>query len=614
MPRFEAKKVEKREAVQQAMRDVAQNGDQRMSWAAFCKTVSRGWTNPDTVKQYMKNHYMSLKPAWVDDPVERSGANGPFGISGALRNLTADNCVKVDGDVALSCLGKSTSIRLANGDTATAKRFQVSDYGSMEEAKEAALKHTQHVAAYTSYYSDDPMAKKIREPVKEDGSGGRGYVDKTEQRHGHLAGDDGVYTDPRTGRIYTLDAQRHPVYHEDVASARIVADAQPKRRARRAREQNAQTFLLTGDASKLPYDPRAARKLEDARSLYGPNASLDNEGNVVIPDPSPRSEDDAAPAPAPAPAQPRRERAAVSRGQEDDDGDEDLPAAAAPARGRGRGRRRRGAAGSRGARGTGATAARVPRLRRPPKELRDATTLWNRRLRMVVRNFTPAQCPAHVYQQLGLINEYRPTLERLLKIARKAARTFTGGQWVVDDALVLTGTYELLRREKTVLRDAFERIYDASLANDAWLDAVVEWHGLVSVGLTTGYVASSLAVAPLPIGKLLQDKPYWEADKLYFSRVGVRLPVNELSTRAQNWAGGREADAFVDNRLGRGDGDVIGGVVDDGDAMEEDDDDVRRHLTLLRGELAALEQRSVAIKADIQRLAARLGETEIEGE
>ena len=57
---------------------------------------------------------------------------------------------------------------------------------------------------------------------------------------------------------------------------------------------------------------------------------------------------------------------------------------------------------------------------------------------------------------------------------------------------------------------------------------------IVSVGLTTGYVASSLAVAPLPIVELLEDKPYWEADKLYFSRMGVRLAVNELSTRAQN--------------------------------------------------------------------------------
>lgn len=227
---------------------------------------------------------------------------------------------------------------------------------------------------------------------------------------------------------------------------------------------------------------------------------------------------------------------------------------------------------------------------------------------MIVRNFSPAQCPAHVNQQLGLIKEYRPTLERLLKIARKAARSYSGGQWVVDDAAVLTGMYELLRREKTVLRDAFERIYDVTLANDAWLDVVADWHGLVAVGLTTGYVASSLAVAPLSIVELLQDKAFWEADKRYFSRMGVRLAVNHLSTLAQNWAGDREADAFVDSRRGQGDGDVIGGVVDDGDAMEEDDDDVRRHLTLLRGELAALEQQRVALKADIERLAARLGE------
>ena len=141
-------------------------------------------------------------------------------------------------------------------------------------------------------------------------------------------------------------------------------------------------------------------------------------------------------------------------------------------------------------------------------------------------------------------------------------------------------------------------------------------HFIISYGVARTFpgLSEDKASMLLPIVKLLQDKPYWEADKRYFSRMGVRLAVNHLSTLAQNWAGDREADAFVDSRRGQGDGDVIGGVVDDGDAMEEGDDDVRRHLTRLRGELAALEQQTLNIKADIRRLAARLGEAEIEGE
>ena len=226
----------------------------------------------------------------------------------------------------------------------------------------------------------------------------------------------------------------------------------------------------------------------------------------------------------------------------------------------------------------------------------------------------PAMCPAHVHQHLGLFDGYLPVLEQFLSQARLAAQTYVGGQWIVDDEKVLKGVYESLVSERRLLTDAFTRIYGVAFSDDAQYSRVARMHRVVAVGLTTGYVASSLAVAPLPIVKLLQDKPYWEADKRYFSRMGVRLAVNHLSTLAQNWAGDREADAFVDSRRGQGDGDVIGGVVDDGDAMEEDDDDVRRHLTRLRGELAALEQQTLNIKADIRRLAARLGEAEIEGE
>ena len=294
MPKFSATNAEKCEAVQQAMRRVARNGNERMSWAAFKKIVAKGWSNPANVNVYMMDRCMSLKPAWVDDPAEASGARGPFGNDIAFQDLTVENCVKVVDGVALSCLGKS-NIRIGTtGDTASARRFQVSDYGSMEEAKKAALKHTQHVAAHTSYYFDDPMAKQIRDPPKEDGGGGMGYVVKKPQMHGHRAGDDGVITDPRTGRVSTYDASGQQVYHRDVASARAAAGAQPKRQARRKRERNTQVFVETGgDVSQLPYDPQRGRLLAEAQYLYGPDAYVDADCKVVKPDPS-------APPPAPA--------------------------------------------------------------------------------------------------------------------------------------------------------------------------------------------------------------------------------------------------------------------------------------------------------------------------
>ena len=168
--KFSGKNSQKCEAVRQAMRRVQRVGSERMPWATFYKEVSRltGFNNVVTVRNWMQDKAMSLKPAWVDDPAKHTGANGPFnGI--AFQDLDETNCVKVVGDVALSCLGKSTSIQLENGVTAKSRRFPASDYGTIEKAMEAALKHTQHVAARTSYYSDDPMAKKIREPPKEEG-------------------------------------------------------------------------------------------------------------------------------------------------------------------------------------------------------------------------------------------------------------------------------------------------------------------------------------------------------------------------------------------------------------------------------------------------------------
>ena len=165
--KFSGKNSQKCEAVRQAMRRVQRVGDQRMSWATFHKEVSRlaDFKNVKTVRTWIQDKAMSLKPDWVDGPAKHTGANGPFnGI--AFQDLDETNCVKVVGDVALSCLGKSTSILLKTGATAKPRRFRASDYGSIEEAKKAALKHTQHVAAHTSYYYDDPMAKQIREPPR----------------------------------------------------------------------------------------------------------------------------------------------------------------------------------------------------------------------------------------------------------------------------------------------------------------------------------------------------------------------------------------------------------------------------------------------------------------
>ena len=220
-------------------------------------------------------------------------------------------------------------------------------------------------------------------------------------------------------------------------------------------------------------------------------------------------------------------------------------------------------------------------------------------------------CPAHVHQHLGLFEEYLPVLEQFLSQARLAAQTYVGGQWIVDDEKVLKGVYTSLVSERRLLTDAFTRIYGVAFSDDAQYSRVARMHRLVAVGLTTGYVASSLALAPLPIAELLYDKAYFNADKLYFGRYGARVAVTDLSSRAQNFAARDVAASVIRHRFGQGDGGVVGGV---GDAMEEDADDVRRHLTRLRGELVALDQQREAIAAHIERLVAQLGDAEIEGE
>ena len=222
-----------------------------------------------------------------------------------------------------------------------------------------------------------------------------------------------------------------------------------------------------------------------------------------------------------------------------------------------------------------------------------------------------AMCPAHPYQHLGLFDEYLPVLEQFLSQARLAAQTYVGGRWIVDDEKVLKGVYASLVSERRLLSDAFTRIYGVSFTDDAQYSRVARMHRLVAVGLTTGYVASSLALAPLPIAELLYDKAYFNADKLYFGRYGARVAVTDLSSRAQNFAARDVAASVIRHRFGQDDGGVVGGV---DDAMEEDADDVRRRLELLRGELVALDQQREAIAAHIERLVAQLGDAEIEGE
>ena len=215
-----------------------------------------------------------------------------------------------------------------------------------------------------------------------------------------------------------------------------------------------------------------------------------------------------------------------------------------------------------------------------------------------------AMCPAHPYQHLGLFDEYLPVLEQFLSQARLAAQTYVGGQWIVDDARVLTGVYEGLVSERRLLTDAFTRIYGVAFSDDAQYSRVARMHRVVAVGLTTGYTASSLALALLPIAQLLYDKAYYNADKLYFSRYGARVAVTDLSSRAQNFAARDVAASVIRHRLGQGDGGVVGGGLADGDAMEEDVDDARRRLELLRGERAR-------INAEIRGLEAQLGEAGI---
>ena len=218
-----------------------------------------------------------------------------------------------------------------------------------------------------------------------------------------------------------------------------------------------------------------------------------------------------------------------------------------------------------------------------------------------------AMCPAHPYQHLGLFDEYLPVLEQFLSQARLAAQTYVGGQWIVDDEKVLKGVYKSLVSERRLLTDAFTRIYGVAFSDDAQYSRVARMHRVVAVGLTTGYTASSLALALLPIAELLYDKAYFNADKLYFSRYGARVAVTDLSSRAQNFAARDVAASVIRHRFGQDDGGVVGGGLADGDAMEEDADDGRRRLELLRRERARID-------AEIEGLEAQLGEAEIEGE
>ena len=94
---------------------------------------------------------------------------------------------------------------------------------------------------------------------------------------------------------------------------------------------------------------------------------------------------------------------------------------------------------------------------------------------------------------------------------------------------------------RDVSSDAFTRIYGVSFTDDAQYsqqDGRIHWP---LQGLTTGYVASSLALAPLPIAELLYDKAYFNADKLYFGPSGAAgslLPTcrrRPKTSRRETW-------------------------------------------------------------------------------
>ena len=88
-------------------------GDQRMSWATYGKEVAKlaGFNNNSAVGSWIREKVMPLKPDWVDPPARPKGSDGIFGNGEnvPLSQLTADNCVVVEGDVAYSCRKKKRS-------------------------------------------------------------------------------------------------------------------------------------------------------------------------------------------------------------------------------------------------------------------------------------------------------------------------------------------------------------------------------------------------------------------------------------------------------------------------------------------------------------------------
>ena len=598
---FDATNEGKCERVRQAMPRVPRVGDQRMSWATYGKEVAKlaGFNNPAAVGVWMQRNAMSLKPDWVDPPAKKKGSDGPFG-NFLLSQLTADNCVVVEGDVAYSCQKKKQAIRLLDGDTENSRRFRKQDYGnSMEKATAAALKHTKQVAARTRYYlkTEKAAAEQMQQSVKE---GGLGPLPTGPQMHGHTSQQvaDGVYvkTYPggsRSGYITYNPGGLEVDHGSDLAAARRAAARQERRRARKGREENNRTLVAAapGDVPNLPYNPVAfARGVEAARRREGGDGGQSSTARrAAIASGVGRSPSRAVPPPT------LRLNALVDRQDgtrlesgtrvvlKTNQGPLEPPPTLSPA-----------------------PSAPRRRIRTPtaPPEFKDAIDGFNDAIGIFYGGrLAPATFPANPHQLLGIRREKRRDIAPLLGIAQELSQTVCCGVRTFDDMKILDSLYGLLRGQQAVLWDAFQRIYGVSFADDVDFSGVADLHGLVAVAVPTGITPMSIAVAPLPVVALLRDQPFHNGHRKYFSASAKRAVIADASSGAAAFAGERDAIAFLNYRLGDGNADALSadagddalavfGELDDSDDSDDDarmldDDELRSRLALRREELAA---------------------------
>jgi len=215
----------------------------------------------------------------------------------------------------------------------------------------------------------------------------------------------------------------------------------------------------------------------------------------------------------------------------------------------------------------------------------------------------PATFPANPHQLLGLRRDKRRDIAPLLGIAQELSQTVWCGVRTFDDVKILDSLYGLLRGQQAVLWDAFQRIYGVSFADDVDFAGVADLHGLVAVAVPTGITPMSIAVAPLPVVALLRDQPFHNGHRKYFSASVKRAVIADASSGAAAFVGERDAIAFLDWRLGKGNADALSadagdgalsafGEPDDSDDSDDDermldDDELRSRLALRREELAA---------------------------